>query len=242
VPSGLGHALRPVAEQVALPEFVQDLDASVHQPQSSGQGRAVVVLGDLADSDLAPGSAQAEADRALVRAIAGGSAEALADLYDRHAGIVFGLARRIVSRAEDAEEVVQDVFSQVWRQASRYVNERASVAGWIVMLTRTRAIDRLRARRARPDEDRGEARPQALPIPATGPDPEAITISAEHARKVAAGLAALPDVQRSPLEMAFFEGLTHAEIAARTGVPLGTVKTRIRSAMETLRQTLDVTA
>jgi RNA polymerase sigma-70 factor (ECF subfamily) len=183
----------------------------------------------------------ADKDRALVRAVAGGSADALADLYDRHAGIVFGLARRIVLRPEDAEEVVQDVFAQVWRQAPRYAGERASVAGWLVMLTRARAIDRLRARRARPDEDRGEAPSAALPLSSADPDPEAATLSAEQVRQVGSVFATLPDPQRVLLGLAYFEGLSHSEIAARTGVPLGTVKTRIRSAMETLRQTLDVT-
>jgi RNA polymerase sigma-70 factor (ECF subfamily) len=173
--------------------------------------------------------------------VAGGSAEALADLYDRHAGIVFGLARRIVARPEDAEEVVQDVFAQIWRQAPKYTSDRATVAGWIVMLTRARAIDRLRARRARPDEDRGEAPSPAMPLSSTDPNPEVVTLSAEQARQVGTAFAALPDPQRSLVGLAYFEGLSHSEIAARTGVPLGTVKTRIRSAMETLRQTLDVT-
>jgi len=92
-----------------------------------------------------------QADRELVAAVASGSSEALARLYDRHAGTVFALARRVLSLVEDAEEVVQDVFSQVWRDASRYEAGRATVAGWIVMLTRARAIDRLRSRKARPD-------------------------------------------------------------------------------------------
>jgi RNA polymerase sigma-70 factor (ECF subfamily) len=161
-------------------------------------------------------------------------------LYDRHAGVAFGLALRIVSRSQDAEEVVQDVFAQVWRQAGRYSDTKASVAGWIVMLTRTRAIDRLRARRARPDEDRGEETTPAAPITANDPDPEMITSSAEQAQRVSTALATLPDQQRSLLDLAYFEGLSHTEIATRTGVPLGTVKTRIRSAMDILRQKLDV--
>ncbi len=180
-------------------------------------------------------------DRELVRAVAGGSSEALAELYDRHASVVFGLARRIVLRPEDAEEVVQDVFTQIWRQAHRYTHDRASVAGWIVMLTRARAIDRLRARRARPDEDRGDVALRATSLSSSDPDPEAATLTAEQVRQVGSAFATLPNPQRTLLNLAYFEGLSHSEIAARTGVPLGTVKTRIRSAMETLRQTLDVT-
>jgi RNA polymerase sigma-70 factor (ECF subfamily) len=94
----------------------------------------------------------AELDRDLLRAIAKGSADALAALYDRHAPLVFGLARRMTGHLEDAEEIAQDVFAQVWRQAVRYEEARASVAGWLVMITRTRAIDRVRSRSARPDQ------------------------------------------------------------------------------------------
>jgi RNA polymerase sigma-70 factor (ECF subfamily) len=180
----------------------------------------------------------AEVDRQLILAVADGSAEALGRLYDRYVATVFGLARRIVTRLEDAEEVVQDVFTQVWREAGRYRDERASVAGWIVMLARTRAIDRLRARRARPDGDQGvEARP-ALGLTAAGHDPEAFAISRQQAETIKRTLEMLPENQRTLIEMAYYRGLTHNEIAAETGVPLGTVKTRIRAAMETLRDVL----
>jgi RNA polymerase sigma-70 factor (ECF subfamily) len=165
----------------------------------------------------------------------------LGRLYDRHAGMVFALARRIVARPEDAEEIVQDVFAQVWRQAARYRGERASVAGWIVMLARTRAIDRLRARRARPDEDQGIEPTPAMPLASQGPDPEAVTLSEESATQIRGAFATLPEPQRAVLQLAYYQGLSHSEIAATTGVPLGTVKTRIRAAMETLRQKMDVT-
>lgn len=188
--------------------------------------------------DSLPADESAELDRRLVRSIAAGSAEALADLYDRHAAGVFGLARRITGRPEDAEEVVQDVFAQVWRQACRYEDERASVAGWVLMLARTRAIDRLRARAVRPDLAMPVS-PEAVPaIVAGDPDPERLTLSADEARRVQAAVADLPAEQRSLLELAFYQGLTHAEIAADTGTPLGTVKTRLRTAMFALRRVL----
>ncbi len=178
-----------------------------------------------------------QADRELVAAVASGSSEALARLYDRHAGTVFALARRVVSLVEDAEEVVQDVFSQVWRDASRYEAGRATVAGWIVMLTRARAIDRLRTRKARPDL--GGVEPAAAPpLVSTDRNPEQVTLTAEDVRSVRGALTVLPDSQRSLLELAYYEGMTHAEIAERTGVPLGTVKTRIRTAMLTLKGVL----
>jgi RNA polymerase sigma-70 factor (ECF subfamily) len=179
-----------------------------------------------------------DGDLELVAAIAAGSADALARLYDRHAGIVFGMARRVLSRLEDAEEVVQDVFAQIWREASRYERTRASVAGWVAMLARARAIDRRRARQARPDLHAPVAADAAPTVRAWDPSPEQVTISAEDARDIRAAVVALPDAQRSLVELAFYDGLTHAEIAERTGVPLGTVKTRIRTAMVALRAVL----
>lgn len=139
---------------------------------------------------------------------------------------------------EDAEEVVQDVFAQVWRQASRYQEGRATVAGWLVMLTRTRAIDRIRARRARPDQAMA-IEPELVPgVVSQDPSPEAAAVSATEARTIRQNLAALPAEQRSLVEMAYFDGLTHTEIAARTELPLGTVKTRIRAAMFSLRDAM----
>jgi RNA polymerase sigma-70 factor (ECF subfamily) len=181
---------------------------------------------------------RAEADAALVRAVAEGSAEALATLYDRHASAVYGLARRVLTRQEDAEEVVQDVFAQIWRDAPRYDADRASAAGWIMMLARTRAIDRLRARRARPDQHLGVEPEQAPPLAATAADPEHVAMSSEAARKVRAAFDALPEQLRSLVELAYFQGLTHSEIAGQTGVPLGTVKTRLRTAVASLRLVL----
>lgn len=180
----------------------------------------------------------ARADQRLVQAIGSGSAEALADLYDRHAGTVFGLARRITGRQEDAEEVVQDVFAQVWRQADRYQVGRATVVAWLVMLTRTRAIDRLRARTARPDQHAPAPIDDVPGVATREPNPEQVTLSSEEATSVRRALGVLPDIQRSLVDLAYFEGLTHSEIATRTAIPLGTVKTRLRAALFTLRDSL----
>lgn len=179
-----------------------------------------------------------EADGQILAAVAGGSADALERLYDRYAATAYGLARRILAQQDLAEEVVQDVFAQVWREANRYDDARASVAGWIVLLTRTRAIDRLRARRARPDQDRPVEPTAVAPLATRDRSPEQVAISSEDARAVRAALDGLPDEQRSLVDLAYYEGLTHSEIAARTGVPLGTVKTRIRAAMMALREVL----
>ena len=182
--------------------------------------------------------ANSEIDRRLVSEVAAGSADALGRLYDRHAPTAFGLARRIVTQPEVAEEVVQDVFAQIWRVAARYAQDRASVAGWIVMLTRTRAIDHQRARRARTDLGQGVP-PESMPALSSGArDPEQTAVTTEEATLVRAALETLPDAQRSLVDLAYYEGLTHSEIAERTGVPLGTVKTRLRTAMLSLRASL----
>jgi RNA polymerase sigma-70 factor (ECF subfamily) len=177
-------------------------------------------------------------DRQLVRSVAGGSGDALSQLYDRHAPTAYGLARRILPTPDLAEEVVQDVFAQVWREAAKYESGRASVAGWIVMLTRARAIDRLRARRSRPDQAAGVEPAAIAPLASTERSPESVTIAADDGRRVRDALGALPENQRTLIDLAYYEGLTHSEIAERTGVPIGTVKTRLRTAMVTLRGAL----
>ena len=182
----------------------------------------------------------ARRDRELIRSVANGSGDAVGELYDRHGATVYGLALRVLGQPDLAEEVVQDVFAQVWREAARYDDKRSTVAGWMVMLTRTRAIDRLRARRARPDVSSAVEleTTQKDPIPSTAESPESATITAQEAGVVRGALAALPDQLRSLIELAYYEGLTHSEIAVRTGIPLGTVKTRLRNAMGTLRSAL----
>lgn len=182
--------------------------------------------------------AEALRDRELIRAVARGSGDAVATLYDHYGATVYGLALRVLGQPDLAEEVAQDVFAQVWREAGRYDEMRCSVAGWMVMLTRARAIDRLRARRARPDLSAAVDEAHAGPLPSAERSPESATITAEDARVVRSALAGLPEQLRSLIELAYYEGLTHSEIASRTGIPLGTVKTRLRSAMGTLRSAL----
>lgn len=159
--------------------------------------------------------------------------EAAAELYDRYAGQVYALARRIVGNETDAEDVVQEVFSQAWRTAARYDRARGSVIGWLLMITRTRAIDKIRARRARPDTF-DAVPPDTL---AASQAPDEIEV-AEQAAVVRAALLALPDAQRTALELAYYEGLTQAEIAARLSEPLGTIKTRMRTGLMSLRARL----
>ena len=159
--------------------------------------------------------------------------DAAAELYDRYGAQVYSLARRIVRNDSDAEDVVQEVFSQAWRSAGRYDQQRGSVIGWLLMMTRTRAIDRIRARQARPDTT-GAVAPDLLPAKAA---PDALVME-EQASTVREALLSLPVAQRTALELAYYEGLTQAEIAARLAEPLGTVKTRMRTALATLRERL----
>lgn len=164
-------------------------------------------------------------DTVLSRLLTGDHA-ALGEFYDRYAGLVNGLALRILRNGAEAEEVVQEVFVQIWRQAVRYDAERGSIEAWICTMARTRALDRLRRRVSRREEP-GEAAP--------GPSDVPKTVEALAVRKA---LESLSEDQRKALELAYYEGLTQSEIAERLGQPLGTVKTRIRTAMMRLRDVL----
>jgi len=176
-----------------------------------------------------------DADVDVVMRVAAGDRDAVAELYDRHASRVLGLAYRIVQNSSDAEDVVQEVFSQAWRTAQAYRATRGTVAGWLLMMARTRAIDRVRSRQARPasvGDDHLDAVPSDSP---TVPDQ---LIATEQAVQVREAMLELPAEQRTALELAYFEGLTHTEIAERLRTPLGTVKTRIRSALSALRRSV----
>src|SRR5918992_767135 len=181
-----------------------------------------------------PESAESAADLEAIRRVARGDADALALLYDRHSRIVYSLAFRIVGDPPEAEEVVQDVFAQAWRQAERYDTTRGAVVAWLLMITRSRAIDRVRSRRGlpplAPDGEKGLA---AMADPAEGPELQ--TLSAEQVRRLKRALDTLPLQQRMTIQLAFYEGLTHVEIAERLEEPLGTVKTRIRLGLLKLR-------
>jgi RNA polymerase sigma-70 factor (ECF subfamily) len=176
------------------------------------------------------------ADQAALERIGRGDTAALADLYDRHARPVYSLALRILQNQADAEDIVQEVFAQAWRQAARYDAARGQVAAWLLTLARSRAIDRLRAQRARPEQLADERTVDGMADQAAAAD--ALLVSAEQAARVRAALDELPLLQRIAIELAYYEGLTHTEIAERLEQPLGTVKTRIRTAMTKLRESL----
>lgn len=155
----------------------------------------------------------------------------MAELYDRYSPLVYAVALRVLADSAAAEDVLQEVFMQLWRHPANFDARRGNLGPWLAVIARHRAIDVLRKRRPQTDlED------VVIAIDADLEDKADRTRAAE---KVRASLHEMPDNQRQALEMAFFEGMTHTEIAARTGEPLGTVKTRIRSALIALRRTVN---
>src|SRR5262245_49069811 len=176
------------------------------------------------------------ADEMALTRMARGDQNGLAELYDRHARMVFSLALRIVQNRADAEDVVQEVFAQAWSQAGRYASSRGAVGAWLLMLARSRAIDRLRAKRARPDQGADET--AVWNVADTGAPQDLQLLTAEQVRLLQSALKELPEPQRQALELAYYEGLTHTEVADRLREPLGTVKTRIRQAVMKLREVL----
>ena len=182
---------------------------------------------------LTPGS---ESSAALIAAIAAGDRDAFSRFYDLTAPIAFGLIRRVLRDPEAAAEVLQDVFWQVWQDASRYDPTRGSAEAWLVTRAKTRAIDRLRSVRRR---DRTFVAPVDESVAQRREEPaENPAVVAEDRSLVQSALAQLPEAQRRVIELAFFEGLTQSEIATRLGEPLGTVKTRARLGLERLRGVL----
>jgi RNA polymerase sigma-70 factor (ECF subfamily) len=185
-----------------------------------------------------PESAETQAeDRASLSRLSSGDGDAAAALYDRHAKAIYSLVLRILDDEGEAEDVVQEVFAQAWRQAARYDASRGAVGAWLLVIARTRAIDKLRARRARSGPLTVDERAIET-LPSGGPDAASDIIDAEQARRVQRALGELPLLQRLAIELAYYEGLTQREIADRLEEPLGTVKTRIRLGLLKLRESL----
>ena len=156
----------------------------------------------------------------------------MAQLYDRHSGVVYSVALRVLGDTGAAEDILQDVFMQLWRNPEVFEANRGSLPGWLAVIARNRAIDGLRKRR--PEQELSDL------VVSVEPD---LVGRAEWSRvldKIRRVLGTMPATQRSALEMSFFEGLTHSEIAAKTGEPLGTIKTRIRAGLSALRKACNV--
>lgn len=184
-------------------------------------------------SRLQPEKAQVD-DVELLKAVARKDEPALARLYDRYRQVLFGLMMRILNNREEAEDVLQEVFIQVWRRAADFDESRGRPFTWLVTLARSRAIDRLRSLAAR----ERVAAAGSLEGSEDTSDAASDAFRSEQRGLVNFALAQLPEEQKNPLMLAYFEGLTQSEIAARLGTPLGTVKTRMRTGLMKLRELL----
>ena len=166
----------------------------------------------------------------LMAGTASGDREAFSVLYDRLAPRVFGLVLHVLRNQTDAEDVLQETFFQVWRNAEKFDPARCALDGWVLMMARCRALDRLRRRKV--------ATPSLEDVPAETEHPVKELERTEDAGQVNAALARLPAEQREAIRLAFYDGFTHDQISHRLGLPLGTVKTRIRLGMIRLRNCL----
>ncbi len=186
----------------------------------------------VAPDGLSDGQAEAE----LMRQVAAGEIGGLETIYDRYHAMAYALALRITTETGLAEDVVQDSFLGLWRNAGRYAEAKGSVRGWLLAIVRHRAIDAMRRQRTGVAlaDDAEDVTPAALTLPDIWPE-VAGRLDAEQVRRA---LTILPPVQREAIELAYFDGLTQREIADRTHAPLGTVKSRMRLGLVSLREEL----
>jgi RNA polymerase sigma-70 factor (ECF subfamily) len=175
-------------------------------------------------------------DDALLRAVTARDKSAFQQLYTRHSPMLFGLAVKILGDRVEAEDVLQETFVQMWKTAATFDDQRGKPLAWFIMLTRSRAIDRLRSRKTRSRLADSVGKDESQIATATTPADDAVASEAQQTVRDALGK--LPEDQRVPIEMAYFGGLTQFEIAQKLSQPLGTVKTRIRAGMTRLREQL----
>jgi RNA polymerase sigma-70 factor (ECF subfamily) len=177
--------------------------------------------------------AEQERDEAAWLAVVGGDTRALTELYDRHAPMLVGVAYRLLGNRSDAEDLVHDVFVEAWGRARDFDASRGSVRRWLLVRLRSRAIDRIRSLETARRHQQSEAAERAS-APVANPE-----WNPGDGERVRAALLALPEEQRTLVELAYFEGLSHAELSLCAGVPIGTVKSRLFAAMDKLRRGLD---
>lgn len=174
----------------------------------------------------------------LLQRIARGDETALSALYDRASRVVFGMAQRILRNEAEAEEIVLEVFLQVWRKAGDFDPDRGAPTGWLLMVTRSRVIDRVRANKLKREREQPL---EGIEEPANGDNPEAQFATGQLFARVREGLVQLPWEQRQAIEMAYLQGFSQSEIADRLRIPLGTIKTRIRTGMQRIQNLMGVT-
>jgi RNA polymerase sigma-70 factor (ECF subfamily) len=202
-----------------------------HHPVGLSNGEDLALL-QKNEEDLAFLQQNGE-DLALLQRVANGDQCAVTELYDAHGPLLFGLLVRILSQRAEAEDVLQDVFVEAWTQAHTYDPSRGTVVGWLCAIARNRGIDRLRARAA--DVQTAEAITAPLPPEST----KAIASTGERNRDAHVALQSLPADERELIERAYFTGATQSEMADDLGLPLVTVKARVRAGLQTLRRVLD---
>lgn len=177
-------------------------------------------------------------DAALMERVLQQDSSALETLYDRYGRPVYSLVLRIAQNPASAEEIVQDIFLQLWRSADRFQISRGPLEPWLFTMARNRALDFLRLKREKQRRREDSDTDVIVPSAVVRPDPEGDIDQSRRAEKIRALLSSLPEAQRRAIELAFFEGLTHSEIADATGEPLGTVKSWIRGGLLRLRESL----
>jgi RNA polymerase sigma factor (sigma-70 family) len=220
----------------ALGSQVGTCAASIPQRRSP---QGVITVDALANEPLLSSSASIRELSSLMDAIRGGHEAALEQLYDATVGKLYALAVAILRSAEDSEEVVCETYAYAWANAWRYDPRRANVLGWLLMLCRSRALDRLRQRRANAGlMDAAELEAWAH---ATVEQPDDILSLMQQHSTIHAALSKLTPQRRRLITLAFLQGLSHQEIAHATGLPLGTIKSHVRRALAQLRETLEET-
>ena len=176
-------------------------------------------------------------DGELMELCTAGDPKALESVYDRYSRMVYSLALRIAGQPAVAEEIVQDVFLKLWRSADQYRAERGPLGPWLCTLARNRALDHLRLKREK-QRRREDSLDDDFTIRTSAPNPETLAQQSQAAVRVRASLSELPAAQQRAIELAYFEGMSHSEIAAALAEPLGTVKSWIRSGLMRMRETL----
>lgn len=178
-------------------------------------------------------------DSALLQRVARGDEPAFEELYERSSSILYGLALRMLHNPDEAAELLQDLYREVWRKAGSYDPRRGSPMAWLVTMARSRAIDRLRSAATQNRQETDSIEDSFLgDLPSWNPDPFEVHAEREQRELVAKALAELPAAQQQALELAFYEGLTHTQIAERLNQPVGTIKTRIKLGLGKLKAAL----
>lgn len=186
------------------------------------------------DPPVAAGRTIDAEDERLLQRLRRDDRDALAAMYDAYGRVAYGLAYRVVGDSSDAEDIVQESFLSLWRQAERLDAERGSVRSLLLTIVHRRSIDVLRRRSGRPEQVLDEARP----IPSSAPDPVEYASQAEERERIRSALKELPPDQRAAIELTYFGGLTIAEMAEHEGIPLGTAKSRLRLGLERMRKSI----